>query len=353
MRSKRKNGMIKMVALYSLTVVVAATSIYLLNDKKEEYKGQAESYSSEIEANQRTVYVALKDVKKGDALTLEELDENGNVTKEANVELRTIYSGLDMETFMAEEDIGKRSLIDIAEGDPVLKSVVLEREITNSLREYEISKVQLMKTQEEGDFIDIRITYPDGETFVVLPKKEIIKLPDGVDYFTTYLNEDDILNYVSAMIDSFLIPGTSIYTTAYIEPNIQVGAVKTYVPRVETLSMLLKDSTFGIQNNANIEKGLTIDEYNMLLQARNSLVSYLATLPVEQTDALSSAFGSNSAGVSVISSSDSILDLSGLGIENSENITDEVLLDENGNPIGETEDSETEQTEQSVNVTVE
>ena len=247
----------------------------------------------------RSVYVASADIEKGTVVTTGETDKDGNVVSEANVTLTNISSSLPQDSYISDKDIGKRLAVDVKANEPIQKNMLMPSETTDSTRKYEISTVKLQNTQKVGDLVDVRITYADGEDFVVLSKKAIESMSESKDYFTININEDSILKYVSAMLDSILMPGTQLYTTTYVSEG-QKASVETYSPRLETLGLLLKDDASGIQGDLNTEKGLTRDEYNLLTQARGQLEQYIATLPQEQLQAVSSALGTNASSTGVI-----------------------------------------------------
>jgi hypothetical protein len=148
-------------------------------------------------------------------------------------------------------------------------------EITKDSRDYEISVVNLMTDQQENDYVDIRIMFPNGEDMVVLPKKKVENLNLESCVFNTHLNEEEIQRMASATIDAYSISGTYLYTTRYVEENIQDEAIPTYVVRQETLEV--------IHQSPNV---LTNAQYTLNKEARENLEMRLFGLTEEQLAAV-------------------------------------------------------------------
>lgn len=220
-----------------------------------------------IDANTQTVYVATRLINKGEEIIAE--------GEEANVEMQTIYTGLEEYNYITDWEVGSVAVVPIDEGVPVLCNFVGSNLITVDEREYEVAVVDLATNQENYDFIDIRICYPNGEDYLVLPKRQIENLNMETCTFTTILNEEEILRFHSAIIDAFTVSGTRLYTTKYLESNLQDEATPTYLVRAETLDILAEDPNV-----------LTKAVETLNLQARMSLESRLGNLPEDNLEAV-------------------------------------------------------------------
>lgn len=282
MTRKRVKMLIRFLIAAGLLIVVAICAIFLMKNKIDEYKKQANKLQSEIAANTQTVYVVRNDrfdadgnmigIKAGDIIT--------DIGDNANVMLQTIYTGLDAGAYITAENIGDTALIDIKPEEPVMTNMVTKLEITQDMREYEISVADLMVDQQPNDYIDVRIMFPTGDDYLVLSKKQVKNLVLNSSLFYTHMSEEEILRLASATIDAYTITGTKIYVTRYVEGNIQQAGTPDYLVKQETLDRLAKDPNV-----------LTLAQNTMNLQARMSLESRLASLTEEQLKAVNDGHG--------------------------------------------------------------
>ena len=161
-----------------------------------------------------------------------------------------------------------------------MKHAVAKLEISTDLREHEISVAHLMTDQAEHDCIDVRIMFPDGSDYVVLPKKYVNNLHLENCVFYSHLNESEILTLSSAIVDAYLTTGAYIYTTRYVESSIQDAAIANYPVRSATLSLM--------QSDPNI---LEVATECLNVQARMDLTTRLALLSEEQLEAVAEGHG--------------------------------------------------------------
>ena len=285
MRKKKKTKTLITLAVI-LFIAIVGISIYEYTQINALNESNAALQSS-INANTQTVYVATTYIEKGDVITTD------------NVEMQPICTGLEANNYISSEDIGTTAVVDIDAGTPVMTSMVTTIEVSNDLRDYEIAAVNLATTQDVNDVIDVRITFPDGSDFIVLSQKTIKDIDLENCVFSTYLNEEEILRFTCAMVDAYTTTGARLYTTRYIESNIQDSAVPTY-PVSEVVKEL-------IATDPNVE---TVASETLNTSARINLESRLGMLTEEQLDAVNEGFGlvdtakSSSLQASIAASSD-------------------------------------------------
>lgn len=260
-----------------LVLAAAGTAVYLkmtLNDTQDVLASAQE----EMEANKKIVYVVSTDdgfgISKGDIL-----QENVNVKKQQ------IYSGLEDYNYITEEDMGSTAVIDMYEGMTVMTNMITPLDIANDTREYELQVVNLMVDQKENDYVDIRIMFPDGTDFLILPKKPVFNLNLENCVFWTYLNEEEILRMASATIDAYTITGTKIYATRYVESSLQEQATPNYLVNEYVQDMM--DPTSAFYDNNLLTKA--IDTLNAI--ARSNLEERLGKLSDEKLEAVAEGHG--------------------------------------------------------------
>lgn len=283
MRSRRGTLRIVIICLVIAILIIAACVAVIVFGKKQidEYKTTINDLQYEIDSNTVTVYVASRDIKAGEKLYAAENIDGAMITEEnVNVYLQEIRNGLPEEFFITQDQLGCQAKIDIKATEPIMSSCVTGTVISTDEREYEISSAHLMTDQTEYDYIDVRILFPDGSDFLVLPKKPVMNLHLDTNVFTTYCDEDEILRFSSAIIDAYTNTGTIIYTTRYIESSLQDEAIPYYPVRSATLSIL--------QNDPNI---LNLAKETLNTQARNSLATRLSLLTTDQLEAVADGHG--------------------------------------------------------------
>ena len=260
MRRKKKNSVKILLVILFIALAGFGGYFYMQNSKNAEALAQK---VEELNANSQTVYVAKTDIAKGEKITVD------------NVEMQPIYTGLDAYFYITAEELGSTAIVDIDAGVPVMYSMVTTEEIANDTRDYEIASVNLVTTQDANDVIDIRITFPDGSDYIVLSQKTIKSVDLENCVFSTNLNEEEILRFTCAMVDAYTTTGARLYTTRYVESNIQEQATPTY-PVSETTKQLIAE-------DPNV---VTVASETLNTSARLSLESRLGMLTTEQLDAV-------------------------------------------------------------------
>lgn len=287
---KKKSSTILILLVIFLVIAIIFGVLMFFNYKK--LNEQATAMSKEMEQNQQTVYVALTDIKTGTALTTD--GDN------ANVELQRIYTGLDSSQYMTDEDLGKVASVDIPAGTPISLPMTADSNIEKDTRDYEISTAELMTDQQDDDFVDVRIAFPDGSDYLLLSKKQISDLDLTNSIFHCQMNEEEILRYESAVVDSYSdysqkfvsdsdtdtdsdstegtgvhdktarSSGVRIYVTKYVQPSMQEAAEPTYPVNEKVYELLTNDKL-----DPNV---LTSATHTLNLQARISLENRLGKI---------------------------------------------------------------------------
>lgn len=275
MKKKHKLSSIFMTMLIIMLFGSIAACVYFYSCS-ENFKQLAETKDMELTRNTQTVYVAIRNISKGETL----LEEGEN----ANVQLQNIYTGLDYTSFITPEQIGSTLIVDLQYGEPVMTNMITTEELANDTRWVEISCAELMTTQAEGDCIDVRIAFPDGEDFIVLTKKYLVNMQKANCIFNTKLNEEEILRLRSAIIDAYTVKGCKIYTTVYVEENLQTEAVPTYPVNESNIAL--------IHSDPNV---LTKAVNTLNVDARLSLESRISGYEDEYLNAISSSYDEENA----------------------------------------------------------
>ena len=286
MKRKKRNRMLIMIVVIVLLALIICS--FFEYSKIQDLKAANTMYQTELSNNQQTVYVATDLINAGDIVT--DTGEN------ANVEKQTVYTGLESYNYITESEMNTRAKVDIAAGVPVMYNMVTDVVVDNDTRDYEISVANLTTDQKENDVVDIRVIFPNGEDYVILSKKQITNLKLENCVFTSQLNEEEILRFASAIVDTYMTTGARIYTTRYVEENIQETSTPNYPVRETTIALINSDPNVVTKATETLN-----------LEARLSLEQRLGTLTEDELDAVSEGFGlTDTAKSSVLGSTSTV-----------------------------------------------
>ena len=264
------------IALILFAMSVAALVVVKMN--YDEIKASNDANIAEMAQNKKTVYVVSTEDGEG-------IDPGEIILDGVNITRQTIYTGLEDYNYINEEDIGSTAIVKMDEGMTVMKNMVTPLSIATDTREYEIQVANLMVDQRENDLVDVRIMFPDGTDFLVLPKKQVKNLSLEACVFWTYLNEEEMLRLASATIDAFTITGTKIYTTRYVEGNLQKEAIPTYLVNNTVADMMDQNTAYYDQNL------LTKAISTLNATARSNMEKRLGNISSEKLGAIAEGHG--------------------------------------------------------------
>ena len=142
-------------------------------------------------------------------------------------------------TIVATIDIPKGTVI--TEKMLALKSeaVTDTNSINSTYRLVEYSMIMLPTELEKGDTIDVRISYPNGQDFIVVAKKVVEKSDSSSIWLK--LKEDEILKMNSAIIESYSVEGAKMYAVNYTQPGVQAAANANYPVSDKVYELLVQD----------------------------------------------------------------------------------------------------------------
>lgn len=255
--------------IFILLFGVAAYGLYNFKTQIDKNKETIAALETEIESNKQFVYVANADLTAGTVL-----EADKTVVIQQNV------TALPHDLYFDETDMGKVLITDVKAYQPIMKNMVTDEVFQNDTRELEIGVATLMLDQQVNDYVDIRILFPDGSSYIVIPKLKIKTLSLENNLFYSSLSEDEIITLDSATIDAYTISGTKLYISRYVQANMQEEAIPNYPVRQETLKLMATDPNI-----------LTRAQETLNAQARAELEARLALLTQEQLIAIAEGHG--------------------------------------------------------------
>lgn len=255
------------VSFLSLLVVgLVFITAYIVTTKgiKRDYDAELATARDEISTNKRNVYLAIGDIAAGQPIT------------NTMVERKETFASQDQNLYMDQSDIGKIALITIGTGTQILDSMLTEEIVSSEVREAEYDTILINTNVIENDYVDVRIMFPNGEDYIVLSKKVIKGMTLDSGNCFLWLTEEELLRMASATVDAFLYSGAKIYTTKYIEPNLQEASLITYEPSVSTILL--------IQDNPNIVATATTELSKQIRKAMENRLAASYSTSVEDID---------------------------------------------------------------------
>lgn len=116
---------------------------------------------------------------------------------------------------------------------------------TNDLRKVEYNMLVLPTQIQTGEYVDIRLSLPSGQDYIVVSKKQVeIPQINGVDSEDTIwlkLTEDEIITMNSAIVDAYKSVGSTLKVVTYTEAGMQDAATPTYVPTGDVMQLINSD----------------------------------------------------------------------------------------------------------------
>ena len=230
---------------------------YALSDK------EGNEVITEYKNNVATLYLS----KNGSKYEIKTEDETGDYYIEKNGQKE--YIELSEDPIIAKVNMGKNTVITI---DTISKST---EKTTDDLRKVEYNMLTLPTQLETGEYIDIRLSLPTGQDYIVVSKKQVeIPQINGVDMDDTIwlkLTEEEIITMNNAIVEAYKIAGSQLKATIYTEAGLQNAATPTYVPTGEVMRLINDDP-----NIVQTAKNALISRYNQNQEiVRNNAVNPL------------------------------------------------------------------------------
>lgn len=177
------------------------------------------------EAVSVTGYVLAEDVSAGQKITSDMLKPVSVTSKDRTYVL----------------DGGVKKLAGMHAKSDFVKGTVLNEQCVYGQKPYasdmRIKSFDFMEINpmiQKGNYIDIRITYPNGEDYIVVNHKEVLSLNQGQEAETNLqenpkvtlkVTEEEILRLASAYVDMLCYADSEIYAVAYLDEFQEPAAV--------------------------------------------------------------------------------------------------------------------------------
>lgn len=233
MQRKARNSFLGgMLVMLVIALVIGGAGYFLLtsmNKVKNVTSGKGE---------EMLVYVLSQDVKSGDKV------------EPSMLKTMKIYSGMIPSNYidqsfilkMQEAEITAVAKVDIAANTLLTKGLISAEEdnVTSDVRYIEYNMLTMPTKVGEGDYIDVRLTLPNGQDLIVISKKKIMSIQGTT--IGMNLTEEEILMMNSAIVEAYIMQASNIYVAPYVEAGKQDKALVTYTPTDAVQELIKVDS---------------------------------------------------------------------------------------------------------------
>lgn len=230
MQRKTRNAfLLGFIAALIVGGIVIAILFMQLKNKNTEIDNMRKA----AQVAMKNVYVLNKDVEEKEAIEA--------ISKSIPIEYVPDDAITSLSNYM--DDDGNLSMMaktKLSKGTILTSDVVEKDSETASYRMVEYTMISLPSLLTDGDYIDIRIAYPDSLNFVVLSKVEVQSCSTSTIWLK--LSESQMLMLNEAIIESYIIEGTKLYATQYVD-GAQAELNTTYVPNTNVIALIQKNAT--------------------------------------------------------------------------------------------------------------
>ncbi len=169
--------------------------------------------------------------------------------------------------------VGKIAKYNIPANIPLINSMFGDNIVSVDERIQEVSSVMLPTGLSEGEYIDIKIKMASGLEYVVIPQIKVQKMSGTTIWL--YLDEEELYLLNSAIVDTYLSDGVTLYGVRYVDPTTQIkldedAAEKAKIQLAEKIEKDVADGTAAItvpsevstQTETNGENAVTTSDEN-------------------------------------------------------------------------------------------
>lgn len=210
------------------------------------------------------VNYSLQEKKTGNTISTDQnglyLVENGakvRIAKEGDKYYKTVNNQKQLVEFM---DVPLIAKVDMQANSVVTLDLIAKSDeiASDDLRLQEYNMLLLPVKVDVDDYIDVRLTLPSGQDYIVISKKRIVDIME--DTIWLKLTEEEILTMSNAIVEAYQMIGSKLYVNLYTEPGLQADATPTYAVSQAVLKV--------IENNPNIRQTAKKELFDRYTQAQ-------------------------------------------------------------------------------------
>lgn len=218
--------------IIGVLVVALGVTMFAFRTKSKKQQTQIDLLNQEVEDlqnNMEEVYVTSKDVKSGSTV---ELDSVTTTLLPSD--------SIPENAVTTEEDLtDKIYKIGLKAGSYITTDMISDYKIHKNMRELDVVMDEIPVGLEEGDYVDIRISFPLGQDYIAMSHKKVLSITGNT--VKLIVIEHDFYRYESMKTDLATYQSTKIYAVKYVEAGLQPNGKVYYPPTLEIIKQSILD----------------------------------------------------------------------------------------------------------------
>ena len=240
-------GMLTMLIIAAL--VIGLLLMMIINMKKEQ---------DEAKQNQVSVYVLTQDVSSGSGIQIaavsgDDSRSSANIQLKNDVDRSVVPQNYAQPSDIYADDSQTQAKTDLVAKIDLKAGTILTKDMlttssetaTDDLRKQEYNMLSLPTDLKDGDFVDIRIRFGNGQDYIVVSKKQVtipqIAGAPAEGVINVNLSEDETIAMSSAILETYQSTTVEMYVSRYTDPGMQAAATPTYPVNAECLNLMNSD----------------------------------------------------------------------------------------------------------------
>ena len=218
--------------IIGVLVVALGVTMFAFRTKSKKQQAQIDSLNQEVEDlqnNMEEVYVTSKDVKSGSTVELDSV----------TTALLPSDSIPENAVTTEEELTDKIYKIGLKAGSYITTDIISDYKIHKNMRELDVVMDEIPVGLEEGDYVDIRISFPLGQDYLAMSHKKVLSITGNT--IKLIVVEHDFYRYESMKTDLATYQSTKIYAVKYVEAGLQPNGKVYYPPTLEIIKQSILD----------------------------------------------------------------------------------------------------------------
>lgn len=228
------------ITLIILVVFMVALNVFQFVWWRNINTETAEKYTAELASLQAQLDSIGERVE---VYTVKTAHKAGDYITEDDIDTLWTYSTLLTDQYVTsiEEIQDRLCKISINPGTAITRNMLMDEPLDDTTRDVDIKLDYQTVGLTAGDYMDIRITMPYGDDYIVLSHIRAQEVNDNT--LKVHLNELQWNTYQGAYVDYILNQGYGcrLYATRYVEPGLQQDAIAYYAVPDNIAALLQKN----------------------------------------------------------------------------------------------------------------
>lgn len=258
LHNRKKTILLTGIVTVLLTCLPLLVLYFIQYFRYRELSGTLAAYEAEAQAfSDTTVYILSKSVSAGEQITKDKLTA-------CTLKLPTTSNPVLVTD--SSEFVGSYAKTALKKGCFLTPDMLYsDASLSEKTRTLELTDIKLPKHLTHTDLIEIRISFPNGEDFVVLNQQTLLNVLSNEE--ETYgirisVSEDELLRLSSALVDQNLYDGAYLYAVTY-RADFETASQTDYPVNSDVFSLMQWDpnivSLFTVPEE--LEKRTLLEEH--------------------------------------------------------------------------------------------